>query len=316
MRFFTAIFLPLIIIIVGALSFFGWDAIQSQFFNTTKSQPAEDIVQDINTSPNKSLTTIKELPVITSEASSLDQTIEKVIAPPPLRVVKSTSGSGSALSSFDTITWTNVERVSNNIGILSENDKLSIAAKIKVRDMFDRQYFEHVSPIGVGPSGLANKVGYEFILIAENLALGDFKDDQDLVRAWMNSTGHRENILNSRFTEIGVAVERGVFEGRMVWLGVQEFGMPRSVCPESNANLKAYIEANEIELDRLSDELTKRKQELEERRRESAYVYNQKVSEYNALVNQYNELVQKTKQLIADYNVGVNAFNACADVGI
>ena len=55
----------------------------------------------------------------------------------------------------------------------------------------------------------------------------------------MNSPGHRANILNGKFTQIGVAVGRGTFEDHEVWIGVQVFARPLSDCPQPNAALKA-----------------------------------------------------------------------------
>ena len=62
--------------------------------------------------------------------------------------------------------------------------------------------------------------------------------------AWMNSPGHRANILNPHFQEIGVAVGKGMYEGHETWIAVQSFGMPLSACPASDANLKIKIDAN------------------------------------------------------------------------
>src|SRR6185369_15716694 len=114
---------------------------------------------------------------------------------------------------------------------LKENALLDKAAKKKLDDMFAQQYFEHINPQGKGPSDLAKSVGYDYIAIGENLALGNFKNDAELVQAWMDSPGHRANILNKQYTEIGVAVGQGTYEGKKTWLAVQEFGRPTSSCP-------------------------------------------------------------------------------------
>jgi uncharacterized protein YkwD len=110
------------------------------------------------------------------------------------------------------IALTNQERRNGGVGKLTANTKLTKAAEMKLKDMFDRQYFEHISPDGKGPSYLAQKAGYEYIVIGENLALGNFKNDAALVQAWMDSPGHRENILNYRYSEIGVAVGQGLVQ--------------------------------------------------------------------------------------------------------
>jgi uncharacterized protein YkwD len=52
---------------------------------------------------------------------------------------------------------------------------------------------------------LAKKVNYEYVVVGENLAEGDFTSDADLVKGWMDSPGHRANILNTKYEEIGIA---------------------------------------------------------------------------------------------------------------
>ena len=134
---------------------------------------------------------------------------------------------------------------------LLENTKLDQSAELKAQDMLKNQYFAHTSPSGMAVGNLAEKVGYEFIAIGENLALGNFENDEALVQAWMDSPGHRANILNSRYQEIGVAVLKGVFEGRTTWLAVQHFGLPLSVCPSPQEGVKLTIDANQNKIDEI-----------------------------------------------------------------
>ena len=60
---------------------------------------------------------------------------------------------------------------------LKENEKLDQAALAKANDMFLKQYFEHVSPTGVGPGDLAQNYGYDYIIVGENLILGNFSSE-------------------------------------------------------------------------------------------------------------------------------------------
>src|SRR3989344_4832623 len=175
--------------------------------------------------------------------------VEKnVVAPGPLRVLVQ-APTTSALSILGVIEHTNIERAQNGgLPALVENYTLNRDAQMKVDDMFAKQYFEHVSPIGVGPADLAKAVGYAYVIVGENLALGDFGSDEKLVTAWMNSPGHRANILNSHYQEIGVAVGKGIYEGRETWLAVQSFGMPLSACPTIDAQIKTQIENNNMQI--------------------------------------------------------------------
>lgn len=236
----------------------------------------------------------------------------RVNAPGPLR--KDVDDEGSQLSVSGAIAETNRHRREAGLPELSENTLLNIAAQKKVDDMFSRQYFEHESPSGEGAGDLVTETGYEFIVVGENLALGNYKNDEVLVQAWMDSPGHRENILKSAYTEIGIAVARGTFEGRDTWLAVQHFAKPTSACPDINEGLKSQIDSNNAKLDNLKLDLESRKSELENKptTREESEEYNKKVDEYNALVNEYNTLLENTKTLVSQYNSQVQNFNECA----
>ncbi|MDP2637123.1 MAG: CAP domain-containing protein [bacterium] len=236
--------------------------------------------------------------------------LEKIIsAPPPLR--SSVDAPSSLLTTGGVLEWTNTQRITFGLQPLKLNEQLRVAAFAKVEDMFERQYFAHVSPIGQSAGDLATLAGYEFITIGENLALGNFEDDEKLVEAWMNSPGHRANILNSKYREIGIAVGKGNFEGSSRWLAVQIFGKPLSACPEPAPILRAEIEEFELNLDILQQEMLALREELENTKPKRGEEYNQKIDAYNALVNQYNELIEATKALVAQYNQQVSSFNAC-----
>ncbi len=233
---------------------------------------------------------------------------KQILAPTPLRLQTNTTA--GVLTVSGVIADTNAERAKAGAKALTENAVLDASANLKLKDLFAKQYFAHVSPSGVGPSDLAVKVGYDYIMIGENLALGNFKDNEDLLLAWMNSPGHRANILNVRYSEIGVAVGKGMYEGEETWIAVQEFGLPASACPSPSAVLENKIKNERVELDALSTELETKKADIENTDR-SDPSYNQKVREYNALVADYNDLVSQTKLDIATYNGEVNVSNVC-----
>lgn len=247
---------------------------------------------------------------------ALQQAAGGVSAPPPLRAP--TAAPSGSLTLSGVLKWTNVQRRDNGgLPPLSLNDKLNAAAKAKMDDLFAKQYFEHVSPTGVGPAELAASVGYVYVVIGENLALGNFKDDQALVQAWMDSPGHRANILSASYTEIGIAVGQGTYEGHRTWIAVQEFGKPRSACPYVDDTLRAKIDADEAAIKQLEAQADRLKAELDAsprpRTREERDAYNQKVDEYNALVKQINVLSQQIQGEITVYNGQVQAYNACAN---
>lgn len=97
----------------------------------------------------------------------------------------------------------NIERTNEGLKPLILNVKLSGIARIKSQDMYDNNYFSHTSPVYGTPFEMMKQFGISYMAAAENIASG-YATPSAVVKAWMNSTGHRQNILNARFTQIGV----------------------------------------------------------------------------------------------------------------
>jgi uncharacterized protein YkwD len=237
-----------------------------------------------------------------------------VSTPPPLVAPKKTSlpsASAAQLTISGTIKWTDIERKNNgNLLPLSENTTLDEIARLRLEDMFKYQYFAHISPTGSGAETVAKEVGYDYLAIGENLALGNFKNDEDLVNAWMASPGHRANILNSHYQEIGVAVRKGIFEGESTWIAVQIFGKPASACPQVDAALKSEITSLESQLQGLEVTINNLRADIASTPPRGDQ-YNAKVGEYNTLVAQYNGVLEQTKAMVSQYNSQVAALNQC-----
>lgn len=123
---------------------------------------------------------------------------------------------------------TNEDRVENGLRTLTPDPVLARAAQLKADDMAAKSYFAHTSPEGVTPWHWLAQAGYTFSYAGENLAV-NFSDSVDVGEAWMNSPGHRANILNGRFTEIGIATAEGVYEGKATIFVVQFFGKPAAL---------------------------------------------------------------------------------------
>ncbi len=219
---------------------------------------------------------------------------------------------GAKVSVSGIIAATNKERVKAGLKGFNVDTKLNASATVKVDDMFNLQYFEHVAPNGIDITDLGKGAGYEYIIIGENLALGEFPTSESIVRAWMNSPGHRANILHDRSIDIGVSVKSGMYEGEKVWIAVQHFGLPESYCPHVDEELKTEIESARTFLDTLAEEIEVKKQEIENHSNPHGKDYNNKVDEYNSLVNEYNALVTETKKHLDLYNEQVREFNECA----
>lgn len=234
-----------------------------------------------------------------------------VITPGPLRASTVAPTTSSDLTIAGVILDTNNARAENGgLPALTENALLDQDAHMKLNDMFAKQYFEHVSPTGVGPADLAKAVGYGYVVVGENLALGDFGSDQGVVTAWMNSPGHRANILNVHYQEIGVAVGKGMYEGHDTWLAVQSFGMPLSACPAIDANLKAKIADNNATIASMKAQLDAKKAQIDATPTSDPN-YNTYVNQFNAMIPDYNNLIETNRFNVTTYNGEVQAFNSC-----
>lgn len=238
---------------------------------------------------------------------------KQISTPTPLRKAPVASPAQSlTLTRSGIISYTNIQRKDNGgLPPLAENAPLDDIAKLRLRDMFQKQYFAHVAPDGGSAETAAKAVGYDYLALGENLALGNFAGDKGVVEAWMNSPGHRANILGIHYTEIGTAAGEGIFEGEDTWIAVQVFGKPLSACPFPDAALKAVIDAAVAELAQMETEIQSEKTQLDAMGTNDPSAYNQKVNEYNALVDRYNVFLEQTKSQISAYNGEVNIFNQC-----
>ncbi len=103
----------------------------------------------------------------------------------------------------EVIRLVNVERTKRGLSPLRANWQLSRVARYKSQDMKDKGYFSHTSPTYGSPFEMMKAFGISYRTAGENIAMG-YKTPQAVVEGWMNSEGHRANILNARFHEIGV----------------------------------------------------------------------------------------------------------------
>jgi uncharacterized YkwD family protein len=111
----------------------------------------------------------------------------------------------SALSAYEqqVVELTNQERAKAGLPSLKVDTELSKVAREKSRDMSANNYFDHNSPTYGSPFDMMKKFGISYTTAGENIAMGQ-RTPQEVVTAWMNSEGHRKNIMNGNFTHIGV----------------------------------------------------------------------------------------------------------------
>jgi hypothetical protein len=140
--------------------------------------------------------------------------------------------------------------------------------------------------------------------------MGDFVSSKDVVRAWMESPGHRANILSPTYTEIGIAGGKSVYKGRTIWMVVQSFGLPKSACPAVDSELRTDLETVRSKLELLERILPVRETRLQVGQKSRA-TYLANLESYNATVLLYNDLVAEHRAKVEAFNAKVEAFNAC-----
>lgn len=110
----------------------------------------------------------------------------------------------------------NEERKKHHLNPLKVDLKLSQLSRQKSEDMRDKNYFDHTSPTYGKPCDHMKKEGVEYRYCGENIAAG-YKTPEEVMEAWMNSKGHRENILSPDYTHIGVGYAEGGGEYGTYW---------------------------------------------------------------------------------------------------
>lgn len=106
----------------------------------------------------------------------------------------------------------NIERTKNSLSDLIVNPLLVESATQKAQAMLLSDCWSHYCPDGKSPWDFFDNVGYDYIYAGENLGEG-FSENEALMSAWMNSPTHRENILNNKFTEVGIGFAKGNYQG-------------------------------------------------------------------------------------------------------
>jgi uncharacterized protein YkwD len=125
------------------------------------------------------------------------------------------------------IALVNDERKKAGCPALTVNPQLTAAAQGHSANMESRHFFSHVDPDGRQPWDRMLRAGYRYRIAAENIGAG-FSTPEAMVRGWMNSPGHRENILNCKLEETGVGYVQDAVEGpplRWRYYWTQDFGL-------------------------------------------------------------------------------------------
>jgi len=129
----------------------------------------------------------------------------------------------------------NQERKAEGVPQLAQNPLLMRAAQLKAEDMAKESYYAHISPDGQTPMYWLDLVGYKYQYVGENLTANIYNEEQ-VVSAWMGSPGHKRNLLDAKFTQMGIGVAEGTYKGREALFVVQMLATPKPIAlPRSPA---------------------------------------------------------------------------------
>jgi hypothetical protein len=166
----------------------------------------------------------------------------------------------------EVLSLVNESRASLELPALNLNENLNQSALWKARDMKERGYFEHISPEGVDYWFFVKKSQYDYQKVGENLAEGYFSASE-VHQAWMESEGHRDNILSTDFEEIGIAILESEFDGQRTYLIVQHFGEPieleKSITVVCKEDLRESCENLKEEQEKVKEVFQKQEKEIE-----------------------------------------------------
>ncbi len=157
--------------------------------------------------PTKAVTRAQALVLLDKSAKYKENpTAFNVIYDPYSKQYKTIKQANESFIS-ETIQLVNKEREKQGLSKLKQDKELNQIAFIKAEDMVLQKYFDHQSPTYGQPWDMADGFGYSYRTFGENIAYG-YKSSSAVVTAWMNSPGHKANILNSKYTNIGVGIAK------------------------------------------------------------------------------------------------------------
>lgn len=194
---------------------------------TTTTPPASTTTSSAPTTTSSAPTTTSSAPTTTTSTTTAttppaSTTTTSTTAPPSTTTGTTTSAPSSNSFAQQVVELTNAQRAANGCGALTVNTTLTSVAQAHSADMAANNYFDHTDKQGNDPFARMRAAGYSFSYAGENIAAGQ-QTPAAVMDAWMNSPGHRANILNCHFTEIGVGYATGGSYGKY-W--TQDFGTP------------------------------------------------------------------------------------------
>ena len=175
---------------------------------STPNNPSTTPEQKPESTPNNPSTTPQQKPESTPSTPSTtpQQKPESTPSKPSTTPEQKPSTDFSSYQQ-QVLDLVNAERTKRGISALTLDSNLSSVATKKSQDMVNKNYFDHTSPTYGSPFDMMKQFGISYRTAGENIAKGQ-KTPQEVVTAWMNSEGHRKNILNPNFTNLGVGIAK------------------------------------------------------------------------------------------------------------
>lgn len=171
---------------------------------TTQANPTTEATTEVTTQAKPTTEATTE---VTTQAKPTTETTTQVTTTTEATTEATTTDTNNSIAK-SLLALVNQARAENGLSALSLNDSLSAVAQKKAEDMKNNNYFSHTSPTYGSPFDMIKNAGISYKSAGENIAMGQ-KTAEAVFNAWMNSSGHRANILSSKFTQMGIGVTDG-----------------------------------------------------------------------------------------------------------
>lgn len=143
------------------------------------------------------------------DSEKTEETKEPAVKEPEKETEEEQPENSAVAFEKEVIRLVNAERAKYGLSLLTYSEELTMGAREKSADMQRNNYFSHTSPTYGSPFDQMKQMGITYKSAGENIAMG-YSTPEAVVNAWMNSEGHRKNILSANYSEIGVGyVEQG-----------------------------------------------------------------------------------------------------------
>ncbi|RNB88817.1 hypothetical protein EDM59_06850 [Brevibacillus nitrificans] len=196
----------------------GLGFVLSGFSNTASAAALEQQTQSFPYTAQYGYQPVMQQPVQPQYATPIQQPVQQPVqqqpvpAPQPAKPAKKQVDASAVMKQVADLV--NQERAKAGLKPVELDASLNKVAQAKAADMSSNNYFDHTSPTYGSPFDMMKQFGVSYMTAGENIAMGQQTADE-VMNQWMNSEGHRQNIMNPAFTKIGVGFVNGYW--------VQEF---------------------------------------------------------------------------------------------